>query len=421
MNQKESDNPKKNLDEATDDGPNNVSVEKKIDLLENQIHLINSKLHEPDKKTWLAKNASLILSIVALVTSISFTIYGIQKENTKDEQQQKKAIELSKEEKQHRIEELTLKLTELAEKNTKLSAENPNVNVNVLSVLLNYQRLIYVNEIIELIEEYDSGFPPDIYALIGNDLKQDGQFKKALQFYRKEFFHAKSATSKVVAFRDLGQIYGIRNTPIFESDSSTYYRKLSVQYCDSIHGEQRLIYKGYSYQLWAADELYSGNPKLGLALVDSARIQYMNLPDNNSAKNYNLRMLSQMIEFEERKDLFKVFFNLTGEWTSVRKSDVDAKLHFYQNANGWSCNLEVYESGIITYNLGGSMISISNDHITFSLQGMKKMDIPGYPHNDRKGASSTLKITKYNDRDNILFVSLNEMNEQSKKFTIVKN
>lgn len=421
MNQKESDNPEKNIDEATDEDLNEVSFEKKINLLENQIHLINSKLHEPDKKTWLAKNASLLLSIVALITSISFTIYGIQKENTKDEEQQKKAFELSKEEKQQRIEELTLKLTELAEKNTKLASENPNVNVNTLSVLINYQRLIYVNEIIELIEENDSGFPPDIYALIGNELKMDGQFKKALGFYHKELSHAKSATSKVVAYRDLGQVYGIRNTPIFEADSSSYYRILSIQYSDSIHGEQRLIYKGYSYQLWAADELYFGNSKLGLALLDSARLYYMNLPDNNNAKNYNLRMLSQMIEFEERKDLFKVFFKLAGEWTSSRNSDVDAKLHFYQNSNGWVCNLEVYELGIVTSNLGGIMISISNDHITFSLQGMQKMDIPGNPYNDRKSASSTLKITKYKDRDNILFVSLNEMNEQSKNFTIIKN
>src|SRR5690606_27281225 len=102
-------------------------------------------------------------------------------------------------------------------------------------------------------------FPPDIYALIANELKIDGQYVKALEFYRKELLHAESATSKVVAYRDLGNIYGIQNTPIYSPDSSIHYRRLSVQYSDSIHGEQRLSFKGYSYQLWAADELYAGN------------------------------------------------------------------------------------------------------------------------------------------------------------------
>lgn len=421
MNQEKTDNPENKVGKEIEDDPNDNSLEKKIHLLENQIHLINSKLHEPEKRTWLSKNASLLLSIVAFITSITFSIYSIQKENTRDNAQQKEALELSKAGRQKRVEELTLKLTELAEKSTKLAAENPNVNVNTLSVLINYQRLIYISEIIEIIDKFDDGFPPDIYGLIGTDLKTDGQFRKAIEFYHKELLHARSGTAKVVAFRDLGQVYGIQNNPEFNSDSSTYYRKLSVQYSDSIYGEQRLHYKGYSYQLWAADELYLGNSKLGKALVDSARIQYMNLPDNNNSKNYNIRTLGQMIEHEERKDLLKVFFKLAGEWTSAKNSVLDAKLHFYQNANGWGCNVEIYESAIITYNLVGSMVSISDDHITFSLQGMKKMDIPGNPYNDRTGASSTLRISKYKDRDNILLVSLDEMNEKSKKFTIVKN
>ena len=64
--------------------------------------------------------------------------------------------------------------------------------------------------------------------MIGTELKNDGQFEKALKFYRKELFSAKSATSKVVAYRDLGQVYGIKDTRIFNPDSSAFYRKLSL-------------------------------------------------------------------------------------------------------------------------------------------------------------------------------------------------
>ena len=43
----------------------NTFFEEKIYLLENQIHLINSKLHEPEKKSCLRKNASILISIAA--------------------------------------------------------------------------------------------------------------------------------------------------------------------------------------------------------------------------------------------------------------------------------------------------------------------------------------------------------------------
>ncbi|WP_203296535.1 hypothetical protein [Luteirhabdus pelagi] len=408
-----------NLGKGNEDAIEPSSVNQKIDILENQIHLINSKLHEPDKKSWFSKNASLLLSVIALIISVGFSIYGIQKEIQKETEEEEKLQNLSKAQKASKIEELTIKLTDLAEKNTKLASENPNVNVNILSVLLNYQRLIYINEIIELEEQIDEDFPPDIYALIANELKVDGQFEKALRFYRKELESAKSANSKVVAYRDLGQIFRIRETPIFNSDSSSFYRKLSIQYSDSIYGDQRAIFKGYSYQLWAADELYFDNSKLGFQLIDSARQEYMKLPDNNNAKNYNLRMLSQMLEYEERKELFKVLFKLTGEWRSAKNSGIDSKLHFFQNGSSWVCNMEIYENSIITFNLVGSMISISDNHITFSLQGMKKMNLNEY--NDRKGASSTLRLTKYKDRDDLLTATFNELNEETKSFIIVKD
>lgn len=408
-----------NYDENKNEDRNSF-LEEKIDLLENQIHLINSKLHEPEKKSWFSKNASLLISVIALTTSIAFSFYGIQKEKRREKEQNEKAIQLSKTEKAQKIEELTLKLTQLVEKNTKLAAENPNVNVNTLSVLFNYQRLIYINEIMELIDGFDEDFPPDIYALIGNELKIEGQFEKALEFYYRELKSAKSATSKVVAYRDLGQVYGIINTQIFNADSSNYYRKLSVQFSDSIYGEQKFIFKGYSYQLWAADKFYSGNSEFALQLVDSARNQYLNLPENNNAKNYNLRMLGEMLEFENRKDLIKIFVNLSGEWVTSNRSTTNAKLHFYQNTNGWMCNLEIYESGKITYNLMGAMISMSDSHMTFSLQGMKKIYVPGYPSNDRTSSSASLKITKSDQNDNLLHVTLNEFNSESLKFIIYK-
>ncbi|MES2780698.1 MAG: hypothetical protein V4651_12460 [Bacteroidota bacterium] len=414
----ESENIEQNKDEFKPD--RNSFLDEKIDLLENQIHHINTKLHAPDKKSWLSKNFSLILSIVALTTSIAFSIYGIRKEKLKEKAQTEKANELSKSEKIHKIQELTLNLTQLVEKNTKLAAENPNVDVNLLSVMHNYQRLIYINEIMELIEGFTVEFPPDIYALIGINLRNDGQFEKALEFFQRELQSARSTTSRVVAYRDLGQVFGIRNSPVFNADSANYYRRLSILSSDQIYGEQRFLFKGYSYQLWALDEFYLGNPLFAMRLIDSARAQYLNLSENNTAKNHNLRMLGQILSFENRKDLNKVFVNLAGEWVTSRGAATNAKVHFYQNANGWMCSLEVYELDKMVYNLMGTMVSISDSHMTFSLQGMKKIFIYGNPSNDRTSSSASFIVTKSNKNDNVLYVTLNEMNNEGLKFTISK-
>src|SRR5690606_14628421 len=122
-----------------------------------------------EEKDWWKRNTSLIISIVALTASLCFSFYGVTRTKTKDKEEKVKGEKVNKANKIAEIERLTLKLTDLAEKYIKLPGENPNININQVSVLYNYQRLIYVHEIIALMKEVDEPFAPDVYALIRNE------------------------------------------------------------------------------------------------------------------------------------------------------------------------------------------------------------------------------------------------------------
>lgn len=388
------------------------ATDRKIDLLDDHLHAINIKLNTSQRKSWLSRNSSLLISILALSISVGFSVYGIGKENEKDEQ-------ATKSQKVKKIEELTIKLTDIAEKNIKLTAENPNINLNNLSVLFNYRKLIYIKEITKLIGEVKYDFPPDMYAIIGNELKFDGQYEKAKDFYLLEKKNSTTSASKVVAYRDLGHIYGIPNTPVSDIDSSNYYRKLSITESDHLFGEQKYIIKGYSFQLWAADEFYKGNVHFANQLVDSSRTEYLKLPDNNMSLQNNLRMLTYMTNFENQKDITKTFFGLAGEWSSSSSNNVQQLLYFYQNSSGWFCTLEIFESGKISYSLSGKFLTVANGHLTFDVSGMKR--ISGKPYTDRIQVLGSLKLFPNKNNQNSIEVELNEINGANKKFIISKN
>jgi len=388
-------------------------VGEKFDLIDNELHSINIRLNEPKKDSWLKKNVTLVISIVALISSIGFTVYNIRKEIVKDSA-------TSKAKKSEQIVQLALKLTDLAEKNAKLAAENPNVDASQLSVLLNYQRMVYISEIMDLMKDAKEGFPPDIYALIGNELKLNGQFEDALTYYKLEMDNAHTAVSKVVANRDLGGIYGILNSSFHNKDSSDYYWAESIRYGNTFSGDQKFIINGYTYKLRAGDEFYQGRTAFALQMIDSAKSQYQQLHENNMAKFSFLKMLDQMVEFNNKTDIKKLFFFLAGEWNTVPGSRAKAQFHFSQNPNGWYCYFEMYAGRNICCSLSGPIVSSSADHFTFSLQGIKKLDYPTQD-GDRMKVSGSIRIFQNGSGCESLKIIFNELNGNKKEFVVCKN
>lgn len=389
-----------------------LSSAEKIELLENQIHALNIKINAPDRSPWWKKNASLVISILALVTTITVNVYNAQKEKRKE-------VTSSRSTKIEKIGQLTLKLTELAEKNFRLSSENPNVNVNGISVLLNYQRLLCINEITSLMEEVDTDFPSDIYALIGTELKNDGQFSKARDYYGKELLAANTPNERVIAYRDLGSLYGVTNTPISNKDSSDHYWKKSIEESDSLDGEQRYHFKGYGYQLWAGNEFYFGNVSRARVLIDSAKMSYLKLPDFNPMKHYSIAMLSQMIEMENQKEVNKTMVGLVGEWSTRPGSNVKARVYFSKNLNGIFCNLVLFEGDKPSSNLSGSFVSSASNHMTFMVQGMKRIP-PPVPYMDKAQVFAIAEFTALNSNDYSLKVKVNGINGEALEFLIYK-
>ena len=392
-----------------------TSADHKIAQLEKEVQSLRSNLQEPGKESFIKSNSSLFISIIAITTSVAFSLYGIFKENRIEDEQQIKAIQITKEERIKKIEELTISLSELYERYAKLSSE-PNIDENTINSYLTYNKLIYINKIIALIDGFNDDLPPALFSLIGYELKQQEQNKKALDFFYLELKNSKTAIAKINAYRDLALAYGVNNSENYNPDSSYHYRILSIQFSDRIYGEQKFSYKGYSYYQWASNEFYNGNTTLAKSLADSAKNQYALMQDNNNQKNYYLKLLSRLLESENRKYLNKVFVNLSGEWNTPGTSKTKAHLHFYQNATVWMCSLELYDSEKISTNFTGTLISTTDRYMTFSLQGMKKLS-------DREfvsGSSAILRVSRINNYDNQLDVTLNDLYSNPLLFRIYK-
>lgn len=401
------------MDDSTNSKEKNqsISLNEKLEIIDNQIHSLNYKVNNPKKETWFKKNASLVISIIALTTSIVFTLYGNYKESVQNESS-------SESKRLQKIQDFALKLTSIAEKNAKLNSMGYFTNNQNMSVLLNTQRLFYMNQIIDLIqEERDSALASDIYSLIGSELKMDGRYEDALKYFKLELKNTNSSASKVVANRNLGNLYGIKDTKIFKRDSSNFYWKQSISIAEQLPGELKHHYKGYSFQLWAGNELYSNNIESGLKLIDSARNEYLKLPDNNSIKQLNINMLSQMIENESMKEFKSVFFNLKGEWTTLSNNYETKYIYFYQNPGGWTCNLQFFKNNRLAYSLSGQLVSTSKEYMIFTVQGMKKIN---GQFSDRIQLLGTLKLFKDKSSEHILNASFNEINSIEEEFVLYK-
>jgi len=80
------------------------------------------------------------------------------------------------------------------------------------------------------------------------------------------------------------------------------------------------------------------------------------------------------------------------------------------------CSLELYDSEKISTNFTGTLISTTDRYMTFSLQGMKKMS-------DREfvsGSSAMLRVSRINNYDNQLDVTLNDLYSNPLLFRIYK-
>ncbi|MTI30744.1 hypothetical protein [Xanthovirga aplysinae] len=261
----------------------------KIEFLENQLHALNKKINTPKKIEWWKKNIPLTICLIALVSSLIFNVAILRKSHFK------KGSDF-KAEKIKEVENLTLAILDVFEAGEYLL---PKPSMDILGTYNNYRREIYVKKIIRAMAQIDHKFSTNIYGIVGKQLESEGQFAEAIKYFGLARENARNPISRALAFRELGNIYGLFDTKIYNYDSSNYYWKQSLITSDSIIGDKKYYFKGYAYFLRGQRSYLQGYHDNAIALMDSAIIEFEKMSDYNPWKWESLDRVDGFLEITE--------------------------------------------------------------------------------------------------------------------------
>ena len=232
----------------------------------------------------MSKNKSLIVSIIALIFSIYFSINQINsKRKSKDENNRSSAIKS--------IKELTL---EMISAQQSMFSQQPVVghpNNSQINTLYQIKQDLHFEELLALAKQYEKLVHPDIFSFIGTEyfIRQDFFFAK--EYYLKHLRYTITTRDKIQANRNLARMYSINEiSKVNNTDSSTFYWNQCLIEATKLNGELKDDIKGQTYISWAEQEFYNGNITKKDSLLENARKIYNSMPNIsfNKLKGYDL-------------------------------------------------------------------------------------------------------------------------------------
>jgi hypothetical protein len=353
---------------------------KKINYLAKKNPMIGRKRSTTSKTSkettkWYS-TPSIIISIVALSSTLVFNAVNY---NDKITENRSKSIASKIETVNSSIDELL----NIQEKNL----TTPN-NLN-LSVTYNVKRRIVFEKLIRQVNEVKEHISPDAFSIIGEQYLFDGNFEEALKAYQEQIkavhryrqVHRNKYdfTYEIVAFRNLGYIFHIKETPFYNLDSAQHYRSLSVSECKNIKGEAGLSYKGVSYYYWALSCLNNGEQKLANTLLDSAYITFGKLSPANSTKSSMLLQV-EGIKTNNETNKNSIFDNvLGGIWTGRFPDNgktYDLKAYITFNNFQANVSIDIFDGQTLVQQLSGFSRFSDRNRLIFNLQGFRAYRFP---------------------------------------------
>lgn len=359
-------------------------AQNQLDLLQKQVDQLQVKVYEEKKHKWY-KNPSLILSIIALLSSLLLSLNSIlEKRETAKKEEQSTTLGV--------IKASIAKLIDEEEKFLQISS-----NQNIDNVTRNNANLSFQSKSSYLIDQISSRInkeninqiEPNLLMNYGRFLYNLGHYEESAKAFRKVIELSKDSITKGVGFRSLANIYANPSYDKYNPAKSREFRKQDINIANNFAGERKSDYLSRSYELWAIDEYYFlKNVQYGNKLIDSAKAYTELFPELNSNKQLLLNRLNEIYNFYN--DIL-VPSQISGEY-SFFSSDGKSGIAFISaNSYGFKIRVDYIRNNKLYGRLSGEGNMISLNTLKYDVQ-IETVDIFSKPNYN--GGSLTLNTQK---------------------------
>jgi hypothetical protein len=347
------------MEDSKQEKSNSDQVEQ-INLLQKQIDQIQLKVFSEQKSKWY-KSPSLILSIIALSSSLYFTTKSIIENKDTKQQQTESAI----------IQSIKQSITNLLIEEEKLIAAQSNQYTDLNAK--NSAYMIFQAKSGPLIEKISISLndkridkiEPSLLINYGRFLTGQGDFSKAHWAFENSLKATTNTMTMLLCYRYLANIIANPSYENFDSLKSRDYRWKTVQLAKRFSGELKNDYLSRSYELWAIDEYYFfKNKQEGNRLIDSSKLYVQKFKDLNTSK---VVIMNRLIETYNYYNEILVTNNLAGVYSFYSSDKKNGKAYISTNNTGGYITLDLIKDRKLNGRISGSGNLISIRDLKFEV------------------------------------------------------
>lgn len=331
-----------------------------LDLLQKQVDQLQLKVFEEKKKKWF-KNPSLILSIIAMTSSLFFSI------NTILDKRQTAIIEKNSS-RLNSVKESIAKLIEEEEKLMQISSSQYTDISTKNSAYASYQSKsgYLIDKISRMIDTVNINLlEPNLLLNYGRFLYNYGKFEESAKTFQKVIELSNDSTTTGVGYRSLANIYANPSYNKSNPSRSRELRKADIRIANNLAGERKSDYLSRSYELWALDEYYLlHNIQYGNKLIDSAKYYVQLFPDVNINKTVILNRLTETYNYYNN---ILVPSQISGEYKFYSSNGKQGNAYISSNSIGSSININYIKNNKLYGRLSGNGSPINLNKLRFDV------------------------------------------------------
>lgn len=333
---------------------NNRTLHEQVDILQ-----IESKEH---KRSWF-KNPSILVSLLAVLVTVTLTSYNMYEQGIKD--------------KQSNIRSAISNLVEAQKENIKL---NQNTNANErdqLDILINSQRQVLIEDAKVMIDDLGVDASTNSLLFLGWELQKDSDFEIAFSYFKRALESASyDISDQVIALKSLANYKMMPNTGFEDYEQGQKYWQQAIDVQKGQKDEYSLFIKGTTYLNWGYAEYRLGNKDKAVKKLTQSEKTFKLMDIRNPLREQALerygRALENVLEpttpFSETK--------LTGDWKLKYFDNNNVTGNIQIRSNPINHNLYVIgelidRNGIIIQRFNGQALFTGSETLIINWQGTK--------------------------------------------------
>jgi len=337
------------------------NTEDQLDLLQKEVNQLQIKVFNEIKKKWY-KNPSLILSIVAVISSLFFSV------NSFFDKQEKELIQKESSKLISIIESINSLMNE-EEKLMQITSSQYSDNTAKNNAYLSFgsKSGYLLDKISTSIDTINiNKLEPNLLLNYGRFLSNNGKYKESNIIYNKVIEKSKDSLTLGISYRSLANISANQSYTNSDSLKSREYRKKDIKLAETFSGEAQNNYLSRSFELWALDEYYLlKNIKEGNRLIDSAKFYVNQFPDMNQNKSINLNRLNEIYNFYNN---ILIPSKMAGEYDFYSNDGRQGRVYISTNSNGSNINIDFIKNDKLYGRLSGIGNLINLNELKYTVQ-----------------------------------------------------